>query len=1528
MSLTKVSILGKESIHIGYDIQEHIVNEILANIKSSTYVLITDTNIAAHDHVVKIEQRFRNAASKYEPSPRLLKYLIAPGEMSKSRETKAAVEDWLLMNGCTRDTVILALGGGVIGDMIGYVAATFMRGVRFVQIPTSLLAMVDSSIGGKTAIDTPHGKNLVGAFWQPERIFIELTFLETLPEREFINGMAEVIKTAAIWNEQEFTRLEQVNKPFFDAISKRDPKTGRVNLNPIKDIVLDIVRGSVQVKAEVVTKDEREGGLRNLLNFGHSIGHAFEAILTPHILHGECVAIGCVLEAELSRYLGHLSASAVARLVACLKAYKLPVSVLDPVVQRRANYTPCPVDSLLEIMNVDKKNDGAKKKIALLSEIGKTYEPHATVVADKDIRFVLSDEVRVTAHAAPAEFTVVPPGSKSISNRVLVLAALGTGPCRIENLLYSDDTGFMLEAVQKLQAADVAKENGGDVLLVNGHGGKLSAPTSEIYLGNAGTAARFLTCVSCLVQGGNVVLTGNQRMQERPIGPLVDALRANGVSIDYLKSATSLPLNIRPAGGLSGGIIELAATVSSQYASAILMCAPYFAQPTTLKLVGGKPISQLYIDMTIQMMADFGITVTKSTTEDYTYHIPQGVYKNPERYVVESDASSATYPLAFAALTGTKCTIPSIGSASLQGDARFARDVLAPMGCEVLQTSHSTTVQGPPKGTLKALPTIDMEPMTDAFLTAAVVAAVAKGTTKIDGIANQRVKECNRIEAMRLQLAKFGVDCEEHDDGIIITGTMPHVASGPVHTYDDHRVAMSLSLLASVSGPVHLEERRCVEKTWPGWWDTLREINQEIEGIESGQFPTAPAARNLKTIVVIGMRGAGKTTLSELAASTLGYQFTDLDHYLEQKLSRTITQIVDSEGWEGFRVKELEIFNEFLASYPTGHVVACGGGVVEIPEARDALKAYMASGGLVFHVHRDIKQIIEYLNVDQTRPAFADDIRDVYNRREPWYYECSNRTFCSPHVEQADKSHLAHSLSRVILAAVENKPVKIPATGRSYFLSLTFPDLNKVKNFSEILEGCAAVELRVDLLASTALDFVAEQVGILRLHTDLPIIYTVRTVSQAGKFDDDDAENYEKLSLLGLKLGVEYIDLEITQPAAALARISAARGNARIIASHHNPAGDWKWSGFEWQNAYFNASRLGDIVKFVGFAKSMNNNLELENFRASHSIPGAKPLIAMNMGVAGMLSRALNPLLTPVTHEKMPFPAAPGQLTIREINHLLQQCGGLVSKQFFVCGKPISHSQSPNLHNTQFSALGLPYHFDKVETDNISVVKARIDELGSQFGGAAVTIPLKLDAYKLVDELAEDAKAIGAVNTIEPLGNGRLRGSNTDWIGIKDAFAKFGLTSGYGKQAMVLGAGGTSQAAVYAFSQMGFKKIYILNRTFAKAQAVAESFSDLGVEAVSNAKNIGPISAILSCIPGDAEVPAELLESFTSVLQSNRGFLLEAAYKPDITPAMAKASGLGWTVIGGREMLVLQGVEQTRRWTGINAPNSAEKAVL
>lgn len=608
MELSKVPILGKDIIHVGFNIADHIVDTILESCPSSTYVVINDTNVQKVPHYADFVTELE---SKLKSGSRILKYSVKPGEAHKTREQKADIEDYLLSEGCTRDTVILAIGGGVIGDMIGYVASTFMRGVRVVQIPTSLLAMVDSSIGGKTAVDTPLGKNFIGAFWQPQFVFVDIKWLETLPKREFINGIAEVIKTACIWNADEFARLEENADLFLNVVngSKMTQVSVAGNVYPISctniesmlEHVYRLVLESIKVKAHVVSSDEREAGLRNLLNFGHTIGHAYEAILTPQALHGECVSIGMIKEAELSRYLNILSPTQVARLTKILAAYGLPTSPDQKWFKDLTLNKKTPLDVLLKKMSIDKKNDGSKKKVVILETIGKCYGTSAHVVSDQDLRFVLTDEVLVHPFKTlqnGQKKTITPPGSKSISNRALILAALGEGTCKIKNLLHSDDTKHMLNAVQQLKGASITWEDNGETVVVKGHGGKTLEATAEpLYLGNAGTASRFLTSLAALVKSTpsqkSVILTGNARMQERPIGPLVDSLRENGTRVEYLNKEKSLPLKIDTDSSFKGGRIELAATVSSQYVSSILMCAPYAEEPVTLALVGGKPISKL-----------------------------------------------------------------------------------------------------------------------------------------------------------------------------------------------------------------------------------------------------------------------------------------------------------------------------------------------------------------------------------------------------------------------------------------------------------------------------------------------------------------------------------------------------------------------------------------------------------------------------------------------------------------------------------------------------------------------------------------------------------------------------------------------------------------------------------------------------------------------------------------------------------------------------------------------------------------------
>ncbi|CAG8562634.1 3719_t:CDS:1, partial [Acaulospora colombiana] len=1580
--VVKVSILNEESIIIGFYLTDYLVKDLLSNFPASTYAIITDTIIASI-HLEKLLNRFESAATELIRAkgenvsvPRFLTYAIPPGEESKTRETKAKIEDYLLSEACTRDTFIIAFGGGVIGDLVGFTAATFMRGVPFAQIPTTLLAMVDASIGGKTAVDTPHGKNLIGAFWQPKRIYIDLVYLETLPERQFINGMGEVIKSAAIWSENDFVNLENNVESIRSALKfKREVSFQGATVDtrtPGQSLLLSVIVGAVKFKAHVVTNDEKESGLREILNFGHGIGHAIETILSPEMLHGECISIGMVKEAEIARNLGYLNQVTLGRLIRCLQNYGLPVSygekkVLDLVGDKHEHVT---VDRLMTIMKVDKKNRNGQKRIVLLGGIGKVNGKKATVVSDSVIHKILSPAIIVHPVEPSSDLkehvTIKTPGSKSISNRALILASLGIGTCRLKGLLHSDDTQVMLSALMDLEGAKFEWEDDGETLVVTGGGGNVRVPNREIYLGNAGTAARFITTVCTLIspdstteEKKHTILTGNARMKQRPIGPLVDALRENGSQIKYLESDGCLPLEITPGEkSFRGGTINLAASISSQYVSSILLSAPYASEPVTLKLTGGQVISQPFIDMTIAMMESFGIKVER--LDDDVYRIPQGHYKNPEIYMVESDASSSTYPLAIAAVTGTSCTLPNIGSSSLQGDAAFAVKVIRQMGCKVTQTPTSTTVQGPPIGSLKPLPNIDMESMTDAFLTASVLAAVASSqqdgeecVTRITGIANQRLKECNRIAAMIDELSKFGVVASELPDGIQIHGSKIDTLRGPtegVHCYDDHRVAMSFSVLGCVvPGGTIIREKQCVDKTWPGWWDVLEsKLSIKLEGLDL--VPRQNDFKKVETtispyclseqdasILFIGMRGAGKTYLGKAAAKALGRKYVDADHHFETTLSTTIPEFISKHGWEAFREKEFELLSSLL-KMTSGCIISCGGGIVETPSSRNLLKEYIRKKGKVIHIVRDIKEIVKYLNTDTIRPAYGEDIYDVWRRREGWYKECSNYEFVAITVSSingvTDEDIVQREWKLVerflrFISGFTTDPIDTRSPRRSFFVSLTFPDITPALNhIPAITYGVDAIELRVDLLTQDgsltsrdvndvpSTDYVAQQLALIRRSSTLPIIFTVRSKGQGGRFPDNRKK--EMFVLLGqaIKWGCEYIDLEIGGPSDLISNLISNKGYSKIIASWHDVS--MRWDGEEIRKIFRTAQQYGDIIKLVGRAESIIDNFKLQEFVQSLHAENSKPIIAINMGEEGQLSRVLNKFLTPVTHPLLPSKAAAGQLSVREINQALHLIGQLPKKKYFVFGTPIRHSMSPTMHNTGFLTLGLPHVYDLFESQDVEAVKPILED--PEFGGASVTIPHKLSIMSYVDELTEHAKSIGAVNTIivkDDDSDGRkLIGDNTDWLGIFHLIKPL-IEVDSNTSALIIGAGGTSRAALYAVNKLGVEHIYMYNRTPVKVDALTKEFPDYRIQPIASLSQQLPVTPqiIVSTVPATAnlEIPDDLLKF-------DQGVCVEMAYRPRITDLIKKCKSRGWHTIEGIQVLMEQGFWQFEAWTGRRAP--------
>ncbi|GIX23015.1 MULTISPECIES: 3-dehydroquinate synthase [Caldimonas] len=277
---------------------------------------------------------------------RVIQIVLPDGEAYKDWPTLDRIFDALLAAGCDRKTVLYALGGGVIGDMTGFAAACFMRGVPFVQVPTTLLAQVDSSVGGKTAINHPRGKNMIGAFYQPLRVVCDLDVLDTLPERELSAGLAEVIKYGPIADPAFLDWIEA----HIDALRARD-----------KAALAYAVRRSCEIKAQVVGQDERESGLRAILNFGHTFGHAIEAGLGyGQWLHGEAVGCGMVMASELSARLGGMPDGFVQRMRGLIERAGLPV--VGPGLG---------VPRYLELMRVDKKNEGGEIRFVVIEALGR-----------------------------------------------------------------------------------------------------------------------------------------------------------------------------------------------------------------------------------------------------------------------------------------------------------------------------------------------------------------------------------------------------------------------------------------------------------------------------------------------------------------------------------------------------------------------------------------------------------------------------------------------------------------------------------------------------------------------------------------------------------------------------------------------------------------------------------------------------------------------------------------------------------------------------------------------------------------------------------------------------------------------------------------------------------------------------------------------------------------------------------------------------------------------------------------------------
>jgi len=562
------------------------------------------------------------------------------------------------------------------------------------------------------------------------------------------------------------------------------------------------------------------------------------------------------------------------------------------------------------------------------------------------------------------------PTSKSITNRVLLIAALSDGVCTIKNPLISDDTSVMLEALSNL-GINIEKNN--NHYLIHGRSGKFNSPSSHLNLNNAGTAVRFLAVAANLCEH-EVIITGNERMQQRPISDLVDALNSTNQNIKYVGGEGYPPLKINNSGQLNGGIIEISGKVSSQYISALLISAPCSIRPTTIK-IKDELVSKPYIDLTLQIMSDFGIKVKNNNYREFK--VPQKKYQARE-YEIEADASSASYFYGIAAINNSTITVLNANPNSLQGDTAIL-EILEKMGCTVTK-KNGITVKGPKK--LRPLGKIDLNHMPDAAMTVAVIAACAKGKSELKNIENLRVKETDRLKALATELSKVNCDAKETKTGLIINGNPPKLEGNTINTYDDHRMAMCFAMLGTKIKGMTIKDPECTSKTYPNFWENLEFLNANSA---TSYIKKTLKGLNKEIITISGMRGCGKSNNGRGISKLLGWKLIDLDDYIEAKDERKIAEIVKKDGWPYFRKLETKSLKEVLKQKKV--VISLGGGTIIDDENYNCLK----DKSVIIFLYCEIKAIAERIKNSKNRPSltnnqdFITELETVWQERKEKY---------------------------------------------------------------------------------------------------------------------------------------------------------------------------------------------------------------------------------------------------------------------------------------------------------------------------------------------------------------------------------------------------------------------------------------------------------------------------------------------------------------------------------------------------------------
>jgi 3-phosphoshikimate 1-carboxyvinyltransferase len=558
--------------------------------------------------------------------------------------------------------------------------------------------------------------------------------------------------------------------------------------------------------------------------------------------------------------------------------------------------------------------------------------------------------------SGPIEAQLSVPGSKSFTNRALIIASLTNGTSTLPGYSNSNDSLLLIKILRQF-GIDISVEK--DLLTIKGNAGKFKEFHGKIAVEDAGTVMRFLTALCCIIPG-EVILEGSSRMHQRPIKGLVDALIQLGADITYLGADGYPPVRIK-GGNLQSDKVEMDASHSSQFISALLMIAPLLNSGLEIA-PEGEIASAPYIEMTISTMKQFGVIIEANSGK---YNIKAGSWYTSTNYIIEEDASSASYFFALAAITQSTIRVNNISSSSLQGDVKFA-ELLEQMGCKITRGENYIEVTGGKElNGIRA----DMKNMQDVAQTLAVVAAFANGDTTITGVKNLEIKETQRLTALQKELLRMGIKSTIGADHIMIRGGQPHGAL--IRTSNDHRMAMAFAIAGAKIPGMQIESPEVVSKSFPEFWQKLSETGIKIQREEKPM-----------NIVLIGYMGAGKTTVAKLLSELTGLPLleTDSETIVLSGLA-SINEIFERNGEAYFR--QLENKAVTATSLKTGLIISCGGGVVMKFDNIAALRKF----GKIIYLAASFDTILQRLDNSDSRPLFKDEsmARLLYQIRLPLY---------------------------------------------------------------------------------------------------------------------------------------------------------------------------------------------------------------------------------------------------------------------------------------------------------------------------------------------------------------------------------------------------------------------------------------------------------------------------------------------------------------------------------------------------------------